>query len=312
MGALSDGEIKERIAAGGLVIGGDPNSADASSYEFRAGAIIRTGDDPSSSLVDWAGDDTGTAVYSVAPGELVWVRTSETVDMPDDLCAFWWQTNRLSRLGLMLINMTMVEPGYKGPLACLFANFGQRHVEITRDTVVARLVFFDLNRSAERPFSRRMTPSEYDRALVTSATSAPRKFLDLESLSGDVKRQLDEAVALLDRRKEHLTQDLERAAAKAGEDATKTFTDDTKGTMLRATGWGLAAVALLTVASLAAGWIKNQVTPTPDDVRTQVEDTLDRLADNAQVTEDVARLRAEVAELRRQLATSTPSPSPRP
>jgi deoxycytidine triphosphate deaminase len=312
MGALSDGEIRERIAAGQLILGGDERKADASSYEFRAGMIVRTGrDDPAEAIVDWT-DDTASAIYYVEPGELVWVRTRETVDMPHDLCAFWWQTNRLSRYGLMLVNMTMVEPGYKGPLACLFANFGRHRVEITRDTVVARLVFFDLNRPAERPYDRRTTGTEYDRALVSSATNAPRTFLDLEALSRDVREQFDEAVEALKKLKGELTADATKAVGDARDKAVEDFASDTKGALVRAIPTALVALALLTVASLAVGWVNDRIRPSDADVRTQIEDTLDELADNAAVTKEVSTLRNEIAELRRQIATpaATPAASP--
>jgi deoxycytidine triphosphate deaminase len=312
MGVLSDVEIRERLAAGGLVVGGDPANVDACSYEFRAGMIVKTGVDPESALLDWTQEDAATAVYTVAPGALVWVRTRESVRIPDDLCAFWWQTNRLSRRGLMLVNMTMVEPGYHGPLACLFANFGRQTVEIDRDTVVARLVFFDLNRGADKPFVTTQSQPEYDRALVASATAAPRQFLDLETLSGSVARQLADAEATLLRRRDDLAAELTKAANKAREDASAAFANDTKGTILKSSPLALGMVALVTLASLLGGWLRGQIAPSRDDVRTQVEDTVGELADNAQVTKDVATLRAEVAELRNRLASPAASASPHP
>src|SRR5215471_3774604 len=124
----------------------------ACSYQFRPGVIVPTGsDDPESCARNWTGSTRAGDLYVVKPGDLVWVRTIESVSMPPDICAFWWQTSRLSRKGLMLVNMSMVEPGYQGPLACLFMNFGKKPVILDPDTVIAKLVFNRLGAPAQTP-----------------------------------------------------------------------------------------------------------------------------------------------------------------
>jgi deoxycytidine triphosphate deaminase len=55
---------------------------------------------------------------------MVWIRTRDKVKIPNDMVGFWWQTNTLSRQGLMLVNMSMVEPGYEETLLA-FCEFWQ-------------------------------------------------------------------------------------------------------------------------------------------------------------------------------------------
>jgi deoxycytidine triphosphate deaminase len=313
MAVLSDGEIGERMARGELVVGGDPARTDASSYEFRAGLVVRTGDDPAKSVIDWTDDPGPGAVYEVQPGELVWVRTRETVALPPDICAFWWQTNRLSRQGLMLVNMTMVEPGYRGPLACLFANFGRQKVVIDFDTPIARLVFFHLTRPADSPYAATKPSGAYDRDLVATASAAPRTFLNLESLSQDIKRQLNDAVANLEQRKSELARELGTVADEARRAAATAFSEDTRKTVLKAIPGSLLALALLFAAVTFVPWLQGEFSPSlGDEVRQQIDQTLDKRLNDANAPGEVDKLRAEVAELKEQVTRLGPSATPTP
>jgi deoxycytidine triphosphate deaminase len=150
MSVLSDSEIRRRIGLGELVPGGDLAFATECSYSFVPGSAFLAGstDIP----LEFPGLD-GKASVVVRPGEMIWIRTRDSVAIPNDIVGFWWQTNTLSRKGLMLINMSMVEPGYKGDLACLFGNFGKGDVLISPRTFIAKMVFAELNGGVFHPFS---------------------------------------------------------------------------------------------------------------------------------------------------------------
>jgi deoxycytidine triphosphate deaminase len=113
---LSDLEIRRCIAAGNLVPGGDTACISECSYSFRPGRGFIAGDDTDPVEFQTA---VGPTRLTVHPGKMVWIRTRDKVKFPNDMVGFWWQTNTLSRQGLMLVNMSMVEPGYEGDLACL-------------------------------------------------------------------------------------------------------------------------------------------------------------------------------------------------
>lgn len=189
---LSDATIQEMIGKGGLVIGGDPTRARHNSYPFRAGKVFHPG--PDGEVVDWSRQD-GPPDTRVLPGQMVWVRVRECVKLPNDLCALWWQTNTLSRNGLMLVNMSMVEPGYEGPLACLFVNFGKEPVVLYPETEVAKLVFARLDQPAASPFTYRTSVEAYDRALRDLAVRSSPSFLQVAELTSQLKLERQSALA---------------------------------------------------------------------------------------------------------------------
>ena len=54
--------------------------------------------------------------WAIKPTETLVVMTTEAVNIPDDLMATYGQLNRLAQHGVSLINSSIIEPGYSGPL----------------------------------------------------------------------------------------------------------------------------------------------------------------------------------------------------
>ncbi len=330
MTILSDTDIRGHMDAGRLIQGGDRQRAVGSAYQFRPGLIVRTGQSTASrSVLDWTGQTSSTDIYRVGPGELVWVRTVEHVLMPANMCAFWWQSNRLSRQGLMLVNMSMVEPNYSGRLACLFVNFGRRKVVLTPTTVVAKLVFHQLSGDSTNPPMAMPTPhdyQEYDRDLVGTAMQAPKTFLDLRAIGATIVKQREQAIKAVDDRQ----QEFEAAAAaerlaaiaeikQTAEDSRKMTRDDivhdTNRTLRRAFGWAALGVALLIVATSFIPTLQALIKPDlQTEISDQVENALNSRVGQGIVPQQIAQLQQRIAELELQLSggqsPSTAPPTP--
>jgi deoxycytidine triphosphate deaminase len=96
MTVLSEVTIRECLRAGQIIAHGDERNVSGVSYSCHAAKIFPggTGDpeEKQSILVDWT-DSATASVYRIQPRQLVWVRMRETVRLPPNICAFWWQTN---------------------------------------------------------------------------------------------------------------------------------------------------------------------------------------------------------------------------
>ena len=90
----------------------------------------------------------------------------------------------------MLINMSMVDPGYEGSLACLFVNFGRQPVDIDPGITVARLVFHRLD-GGNVPFGKGAPREEYDRQLRDVALNGPTSFLSFQEFSAAFQTERD-------------------------------------------------------------------------------------------------------------------------
>lgn len=291
MTVLSDTLIRECIAKGELVPDGDPVLASECSYSFRPGRGFIAGDD--CDPIEFQTPE-GPSSITVQPGKMVWVRTSDRVSIPNDIVGFWWQTNTLSRKGLMLVNMSMVEPGYQGDLACLFVNFGNSKVIIEPETVIAKMVFMDVRGTVAEPFKSRTSTIDYDAKLRELAANQPGSFLQVGDLATDLSRQREEIVAELKRvsadAKAEAARDLGqlrtdvlhevgqartdvshslniaegdavRGIEQAKSDAVTSFEKDAPKAAWKTLRWAAAALALLTLVNAGGGWLKDNVFP---------------------------------------------------
>ena len=247
MTILSDKEIKEHIGRGELILNGDVSQAQQCAYHCRTGKIFKTG--PEGEVIDWdSGSDPG--FVKILPGEMIWVRTRVNVKMPANICAFWWQTNSLSRKGLMLINMSMVEPGYEGPLACLFVNFGKESILLYPENVIAKLVFVRLNGDVDRPLEVTKTTPAYDQEIHDAANIAPTSFLQMAEFSDQLVRDRNSAI-----------ESIKSAASEAKEKELDKLREDTPKVIRRSLGFAIGGFAILVAATMFVPWVQSFFTP---------------------------------------------------
>jgi deoxycytidine triphosphate deaminase len=258
MPVLSDATILSGMAAGNYLIGGDPAQVRHCAYRFTAAKIFTPG--TSGAVVNWE-SPPADASYSLAPGAIVWVRASARVKMPPDVCAFYHQTNGLSRKGVMLVNSSMVEPGYEGPLACLFVNFGKEPVLLHPTTTVAKLIFFRLDHSAGQLFPESVGSASYDGELRDTAARAPGSFLQVGDLATSLDKQKDDAVS-----------EIKTAAEAARKDELGLLKSDVKGAMQRTFGIALLALGVVITVLNVSAWIQEKVRPSWEkDIQDRVE-----------------------------------------
>jgi len=304
MVVLSDKSLRERIARNELVLDGRPSGAEHCSYEFTAAKILRGG---TSKVIEVT--EPGV---TIAPAQLVWIRTCERIAMPPDMVGFWIQTNTLSREGLLLLNMSLVEPGYEGYLTAVFVNFGQREVPIGPTTKIAKVVFVPLDAEAiEKVDSGQF--EAYDRRLLGYAANAPRSFLQLESFIPNLEEKADAKLVAIDnelkRRSEAIQQEvrqrMDAMATQAKENIEKDLRDDVMGLAKR---WGGGILAGFAVGCIAVWFAVSSLLPqmvasyskvdelVQKAIKTQHVDTLDELARRVQVQA------AEIQTLRKQFS----------
>jgi len=246
------------MKAGRLVRNGEPARAVHCSYEFLPGKIYPGGvaEDDEDFVLDWTGS-TANRRFMVQPGAMVWIRVREQVSMPSDLCGLWLQTNTLSRKGLLLINTSLVEPGYDGPLSCHFVNFGKSAVEIYPDTPLVKLLFLKLDASATEPFKRVL--DRYDEMVAGLAAHGAKSFLQVSEMSAglEMARKLAEQglknIAELESTK--LKSQLELDARQRRLDEIELFKKDVGGYLKRAFGYAFGAIVILGLINYGVQWL---------------------------------------------------------
>ncbi len=258
MSILSDGEIREFIAKNELIIDGEIGNAKQCAYHCFPGKVFHSG--PEGAVVDWSKPNAPEFV-KILPGAMVWIRTRVVVKMPSNICAFWWQTNTLSRKGLMLVNMSMIEPGYHGPLACLFVNFGKTPITLYPDTNMAKLVFMRMSKPADTPLGLTLSVDQYDKAVHEAATEGPESFLQVADFSKQLVLDRDAAI-----------EDIKKAAENEKNAQVDQLKDDAPKAIRSSLGWAAFGFVLLVAAVTFVPWVQGLISPDLDDtIRSTVE-----------------------------------------
>jgi hypothetical protein len=138
---------------------------------------------------------TGPGVV-IKPAELVWLKASEEISLPTNLVGLWIQTQTLARHGLLLLNISIIKPGYKGPLSAVLVNFGNKKVIIRPDTKIAKVVFLSLDTDAT---VGKWNTKEYDSNLLEMAANAPTSFLQLESFLPNIEERAEARLMAMDK-----------------------------------------------------------------------------------------------------------------
>lgn len=251
MTVLSDRTLRDRISKGDFILNGDANAAIHCSYEFTAAKVFRGGSDKGELVEDQV---------LINPAELVWIRAKEQVKMPCNNVGVWFQTQTLAKRGLLLLNTSLVEPGYEGPLTSVFVNFGQEPVAILPGMKIAKLLFHEVDQKAEKLVSA-CKLDEYDVGLEKVAGNAPQTFLQLKSFLPEIeegaKRTLDaieeRAKNTLDTIDEDIQKKVDGVVEKTGDGFKKALQGDIRNTLLK---WGGSIGAGLIIGcALAWAWI---------------------------------------------------------
>lgn len=319
MNILSDHDIRQRLDKGELVERGLPEHAEGCSYKFKPGKIFPAG--RQALPLDWDSLSEPAAEYLAKPGEIFWVRTNRKVLLPSDICAFWWQTNELSKKGIMLVNMSMVDPGYHGWLACLFVNFGHQVVRITPDTTVARLVFAQLKDPVERPYTYSGEDlRKYDGQLRDTALQGASSFLQVNEQA----ERMGEKMASFDFKSDEYfrkwTEELERLKGSLDgklKDVVAQQTDEIRKNLLdalRKLFWPyVTTIATAVFLWQGINWLGDRIRPTKDEqIRKLVDEAVIRATGPAlqQAIDEAVQRRLIPSALTKTNSSSQPTKVP--
>lgn len=238
MAVLSDKTIKERIQKKELIPNGNADNATHCSYEFKAAFMLRGGSHESKKV-------TSEGVV-INPAELVWIKANEDIAMPPDMVGLWIQTQTLSRQGLLLLNITLIEPGYEGPLSAVFVNFGNKKVVIDSRTKIAKVIFLPLDNATTKPIGK-WDSNKYDKWLKDMAVNAPETFLQLQSFLPDIEQK---ANAKLEAIEMEIRRSVDSIVDKTKDKLKKDLQGDLRGTFMK---WG-GGVALGLLFGVTLVW----------------------------------------------------------
>jgi deoxycytidine triphosphate deaminase len=200
---LSDGEIKKRVASQKLIEGHDPEKIKYCGCELTLGRMVSPKTGKVHSVIperrSWlSGVLTSSKFFWLEPSETMILVTKEKLNMPSDLCATYGQLNRLANLGLIILNTSIVEPGYAGPLSCVLVNFSSQKHGLSPGDPIAKLNFHTIEGTPIKQLTDNFTHEDYEQLVSKNSTHLPKSLLDIsgveervtEKVTGSVKKSL--------------------------------------------------------------------------------------------------------------------------
>ncbi|PIQ25553.1 hypothetical protein COW36_21150 [bacterium (Candidatus Blackallbacteria) CG17_big_fil_post_rev_8_21_14_2_50_48_46] len=184
---LADSEIEALVHKSQLLEKHDPQNIQNCCYILRVGKVFQsqTGDEEVIGLTSnsQGKGKTRKVVYEIGPSETKIVKTLEYIKMPDNICATYSPLYRLSSKGVMLLNASIVEPGYEGPLSCFLVNFSSERVTFFPEDDIAKMIFHKLDNTPVNLKRKIISETNYERDLAMAAKKYHQTFLDVTSIS---------------------------------------------------------------------------------------------------------------------------------
>lgn len=178
---LIDTEIQHRITHEQLLTNHEPGNIKNCGYSLRAGKVFQA----NSGEEDLLGIGTGSTrkvVWEIGPAEVLVVMTREKVKIPSDLCASYAPLYHLSNQGVMLLNASIVEPGYEGNLSCFLVNFSSERISLSENQRIAKITFHSLSAAPGKLQSATINCREYETMLAKAAKKFHRSFMDITGI----------------------------------------------------------------------------------------------------------------------------------
>jgi hypothetical protein len=89
----------------------------------------------------------------------------------------------------MILNTSIVEPGYDGQLSCVLVNFSSQQQTLSPDTPIAKLNFHEV--AGKPTVLQEKFPGKYEDAASKNATALPQSLLDISGVADRVSEKVD-------------------------------------------------------------------------------------------------------------------------
>lgn len=146
-----------------------------SSYDATVGTII----------ID--GTQVGPT-YTVPPRGVIWVVSEEEFHIPNNITALAALRTTWAHKGIFALNVGVVDPGWKGPVATALVNFSTEDFSVSHGDPFMRLVFFE--HAPTHSTLVATTPSGYLRQVKKNSRDFSKSFLNMEALVDDVSQKI--------------------------------------------------------------------------------------------------------------------------
>ena len=217
----------------------------------------------------------------------------ETVSLPNNICALWWQTHNLSKVGHHAHqheHSGIQDIKDTSPVCSI--NFGRCPVPIHPETVMARLMFFQVSTDVAKPYVNKLSDSDYDYDVHSLANSGPASFLMVGEIATHLQDEKEKAIRDLAEEKTNIATEFEsqkNAIVSTFDEEKRKIINELKAdapTYFRKSfTWAGVGFVILVALTVCVPWIQKWTRPNLDDSIAEAVDK--RLLKNFEVPANV-------------------------
>ena len=131
-----------------------------------------------------------TGPFALKPRDIILFETEEIIKMPQNITASYTAMNSIAQKGILLINASIVEPNYHGPLSGILANFSSKDFVIHPKMEIAKICFHkvDSDNPPNPEIENEISENKYLKRLQDNAkNNYGDTFLDIKSILDDIE-----------------------------------------------------------------------------------------------------------------------------
>ena len=151
--AITGEQLLRAVETESFIKGGEPKCAEGIKYDFRMGSrVLKAKYGRSTDIAKLP--ETEKAEMVVEPGEVVFVLTEESLELPVTIMAHLMPKRKLSHEGILVLGGFCVDPLYSGKLLVGLYNFSSSRFVLEPGRKLIAAIFYELEESERGDFEK--------------------------------------------------------------------------------------------------------------------------------------------------------------
>jgi len=202
MDILTENDLLLAIKNKTFIKDGTKESCEGIKYDFKLSRMVLTAESGRPQDIDQAKE------YSVIkPGEIAFVMTEESLDLPNDIYCQLSTKRKLSLDGIVILGGLIIDPNYKGRLIFGLYNLSSRNYPLLPGRKLVAGVFYKVNKKTDkRPEPINNFPDDLIKAVVDTK---PNSISAVNTVIGNMNTAINELRVEMQEIKKNLDRDNE-------------------------------------------------------------------------------------------------------
>lgn len=185
---LGKSSIQNEITNNNLISNSESNHIKNCSYKIRIGKLIKpeTGE-----IINFQSSQP----FCLEPSEIILFESIEKINLPYNITASYSALYSVASEGILLINSSMIEPGYSGLLSGVLLNFSSKKFVITQGREIAKLNFYQTDEANNANcIHETIIDNDYLQGLINKSVNYHKTFLNISGIENKIESNISKKV----------------------------------------------------------------------------------------------------------------------